>query len=116
MPKIKEVARKEIAHDNIEKLKEYTPRKLIERRRKVGQGVRVKGIDNIMVRFAKCCNPVPSDDIMGHVTRGRGVSIHRKDCLNLANTKDARSVGRSRMGCRKTYRFSGGSADQSYRS
>ena len=43
-----------------------------------------------MVRFAKCCNPVPGDDIMGYVTRGRGVSIHRRDCLNLANTKDAK--------------------------
>lgn len=91
MPKIKEVARKEIAHDNIEKLKEYTPRETDRKKKEgPGQGVRVKGIDNIMVRFAKCCNPVPGDDIMGYVTRGRGVSIHRKDCLNLANTKDAR--------------------------
>ncbi|NMM51764.1 RelA/SpoT family protein [Paenibacillus aquistagni] len=46
-------------------------------------GVRVKGIDNLLVRFARCCNPVPGDDIVGYVTRGRGVSVHRADCLNL---------------------------------
>ncbi|NLA11907.1 MAG: bifunctional (p)ppGpp synthetase/guanosine-3',5'-bis(diphosphate) 3'-pyrophosphohydrolase [Firmicutes bacterium] len=46
-------------------------------------GVVVEGIDNILVRFARCCNPVPDDDIAGLVTRGRGVSIHRCDCPNL---------------------------------
>jgi guanosine-3',5'-bis(diphosphate) 3'-pyrophosphohydrolase len=48
------------------------------------QGIMVKGIDNIKVRFSKCCNPVPGDDIVGFITRGRGVSIHRADCPNLA--------------------------------
>lgn len=47
------------------------------------QGIIVKGVDNIKVRFSKCCNPVPGDDIIGFITRGRGVSIHRKDCPNL---------------------------------
>ncbi|WP_204260274.1 RelA/SpoT family protein [Caloranaerobacter azorensis] len=49
------------------------------------QGVKIKGIDNIMVRFSKCCNPVPGDEIIGYITRGRGVSIHRKDCPNIAD-------------------------------
>ncbi|HHY82322.1 MAG TPA: bifunctional (p)ppGpp synthetase/guanosine-3',5'-bis(diphosphate) 3'-pyrophosphohydrolase [Clostridiales bacterium] len=48
-------------------------------------GVKVKGIDNVMVRFAKCCNPVPGDPIIGYITRGRGVSVHRADCVNLAD-------------------------------
>ncbi|NLA83815.1 MAG: bifunctional (p)ppGpp synthetase/guanosine-3',5'-bis(diphosphate) 3'-pyrophosphohydrolase, partial [Clostridiales bacterium] len=48
-------------------------------------GVKVKGIDNIMVRFARCCNPVPGDSIIGYITRGRGVSIHRADCVNLTD-------------------------------
>jgi guanosine-3',5'-bis(diphosphate) 3'-pyrophosphohydrolase len=47
------------------------------------KGVRVKGLDNMAVRFSHCCNPLPGDMIMGYVTRGRGVSIHRLDCPNL---------------------------------
>jgi GTP pyrophosphokinase len=47
------------------------------------QGVRVQGIGNLMVRFANCCNPVPGDRITGIVTRGRGISVHRQDCVNL---------------------------------
>jgi GTP pyrophosphokinase len=46
-------------------------------------GIIVKGIDNCLVKFAKCCNPVPGDKIMGYITRGRGVSIHRADCVNI---------------------------------
>lgn len=47
-------------------------------------GVRVPGVDNVLVRFARCCNPVPGDEIIGYVTRGRGVSVHRFDCRNAS--------------------------------
>ena len=51
-----------------------------------GQGsIVVKGIQDVAVRFSKCCNPVPGDEIVGFVTRGRGVSIHRADCVNVVN-------------------------------
>lgn len=53
--------------------------------KKSKNGIVVKGIDDVAVRFSKCCNPVPGDEIVGFVTRGRGVSIHRTDCINILN-------------------------------
>ncbi|MHB8156270.1 MAG: RelA/SpoT family protein [Desulfocucumaceae bacterium] len=47
------------------------------------QGIRVRGVDNLLIRLAHCCNPIPGDPIVGYITRGRGVSIHRGDCRNL---------------------------------
>ena len=53
--------------------------------RKNKSGIVVKGIHDLAVRFSKCCNPVPGDEIVGFVTRGRGVTIHRTDCINVLN-------------------------------
>ena len=52
-------------------------------------GIVVKGIDDIAVRFSRCCNPVPGDEIVGFVTRGRGMSIHRTDCVNILHLSNA---------------------------
>ena len=51
-------------------------------------GIIVEGMDDVAVRFSKCCSPVPGDEIVGFVTRGRGVSIHRTDCVNIMNLPD----------------------------
>ncbi|OMF31701.1 (p)ppGpp synthetase [Paenibacillus sp. FSL H8-0548] len=62
----------------IKEIKSYANRKS-----RPNQGVTVRGIDNLLVRFARCCNPVPGDTIIGYITRGRGVSVHRMDCQNI---------------------------------
>lgn len=67
----------------IEKLKAQGPKTT-----KNGTGVLVKGEASVMVRMAKCCSPVPGDDIIGYITRGRGVSIHRSDCTSLGHTPE----------------------------
>ena len=65
------------------------------RRRRPTTGVHVEGLDDVMVRLSRCCTPVPGDEIMGFVTRGRGVSVHRTDCANavsLAEGQEARVI------------------------
>ncbi|NLT47761.1 MAG: bifunctional (p)ppGpp synthetase/guanosine-3',5'-bis(diphosphate) 3'-pyrophosphohydrolase [Clostridiales bacterium] len=59
----------------------------LEEKRKIKEppqnGVTIEGMDDLLVRFAKCCNPVPGDEIIGFITKGRGVSVHRTDCINM---------------------------------
>jgi GTP diphosphokinase / guanosine-3',5'-bis(diphosphate) 3'-diphosphatase len=60
-----------------------TLERIVDRVRGTGKGVRIQGADGLLVRYSQCCQPVPGDNVVGYVTRGRGVSIHRGDCPNL---------------------------------
>ncbi len=84
---------------NKKQKKEMTDEKLMESLQEVHEkklpisvkaktGIMVQGIDDVAVHFSKCCSPVPGDEIIGYVTRGRGVSIHRTDCVNVINAPD----------------------------
>jgi guanosine-3',5'-bis(diphosphate) 3'-pyrophosphohydrolase len=55
-------------------------------RLKPEQGVRIRGVDDLLVRFARCCNPLPGDQIVGFITRGRGLTVHARDCLTVAKS------------------------------
>lgn len=89
MPRLKEFYKER--HDIKEEKSVLEPKIISQTSRKkerAQQGVKIKGVDNIKVRFSKCCNPVPGDEIVGYITRGRGVSIHRSDCPNIEDLEN----------------------------
>ena len=64
--------------------------RFVDRMRRSRGGVKVTGIDNLMIRFAQCCQPVPGDPIIGFITRGRGVTVHNKECTNIVDDLERR--------------------------
>ena len=80
---LREKKKQEAQNTLLHVLNDDMPQKL--ERHKSKSGVVVKGIGDVAVRFSRCCNPVPGDEIVGFVTRGRGVTIHRTDCINVMN-------------------------------
>ena len=81
---------KQISDDEILKDLDEKTRKAIKRKR--GGGIVVSGVHDLSVRFSKCCAPLPGDEIVGFVTRGRGVSIHRTDCVNIMSLSELERV------------------------
>ena len=84
--KLKEEFKKTLKPEEIEQILESIAQTKIDRKKKniPESGIVVKGIDNCLVRLSRCCNPVPGDEIIGYITRGRGVSVHRSDCINVS--------------------------------
>ena len=88
MRSTKKEHKKEITDETIlERISEANSQKVHIAKSK--SGIVVKGINDMAVRFSKCCNPVPGDEIVGFVTRGRGMSIHRTDCVNVIHLSAA---------------------------
>lgn len=73
---------------NVEIKEKSLFQKFVSRARGAAKGVRIQGIDNIMVSFGRCCQPIPGDKILGFITRGRGIVVHRSDCKNILNLID----------------------------
>lgn len=79
---------KEIERSNNTSFHKEAPQQTHKSRTVHESGVVVEGVDNLMIRLSRCCNPVPGDEIIGYITRGRGISVHRKDCPNLQSESD----------------------------
>lgn len=79
--------KKNITDENVMEVVEQAKEKAVAKKSK--SGIVVKGIHDVAVRFSKCCSPIPGDEIVGFVTRGRGVTIHRTDCINVLNLSEA---------------------------
>lgn len=91
MPRVKDMYLKQVKVEE----EEVDLSTVIQSRPKNDSGVIVEGIDNCLVKFAQCCNPLPGDEIIGFITRGHGVSVHKKDCTNvISSMKDPTQIDR----------------------
>lgn len=88
IPKLKELKREDRKKTQPTQPKKKHLKRASKRKKSKDLGVEVKGLDDTLTRFAKCCHPVPGDEIIGYVTSGRGITIHRVDCPNLKDLKE----------------------------
>ncbi|MPM89679.1 hypothetical protein SDC9_136791 [bioreactor metagenome] len=105
-----------VIHRLLEELKKKIPETLPDTRelldqiqlggkKKESAGIIIDDIDNIAVKLARCCNPIPGDPIVGYVTRGRGVSIHHRDCTNIVGVQEQGRLLPAKWGSKKVGPF-----------
>ncbi len=79
----------ELKDDEIPVIDNSKKRAARDKKNRDNPGIKVKGADNLLIRTARCCNPVPGDEIVGFITKGRGISVHRADCSNVTGLTDS---------------------------
>jgi GTP pyrophosphokinase len=88
LSQILNAAQRQVDSTNDEQLDLELPLNVRESKKKLDSGIRILGVGNLMTTIASCCKPVPGDPIVGYITQGRGVSIHREDCTNLMSLRE----------------------------
>ncbi len=91
-PEYKESVEKPVVEENDENFLQKVYRSALNKKRKSKSIISVDGMDDVLVRFAKCCNPIPGDPIVGFISRGRGITVHRSDCERVFAMDDQREI------------------------
>ena len=88
LPKLQEYYREEKQKEIVSSQEIVQEKPKPKHRKNISNGIKVKGVDNILIRLSRCCSPVPGDEIVGFITKGRGLSVHRRDCINIVSEYD----------------------------
>lgn len=107
MPRIKDMYMRYYKTSSEEEMRKQLEKTAAHHKRKTSGGVIVEGLDGCLVKFSRCCNPLPGDEIIGYITRGFGVSIHKKDCVNALSAVGDMTQRERWVGCEWAEKTSG---------